>query len=49
MDMQKNPMETFLNFGNKFAKIKNRQKTSLFTERIFMVSTNHCIAISLML
>ena len=49
MDMQKIFLETFYNLGNKNRQVKNSQKTLLFTKRIFMVSTNHCIAISLML
>ena len=49
MDMQKIFLETFYNFGNKTRQVKNSQKTPLLTKRIFMVSTNHCIAISLML
>ena len=49
MDMQKIFLETFYSLGNKTRQVKNSQKTPLLTKRIFMVSTNHCIAISLML
>ena len=48
MDIQKIFLETFYNFGNKTHQVKNSQKTPLLTKRIFMFSTNHCTAMSLM-